>query len=202
MNLNILATLHGHMDHVLFVTGNPGPALGVLQSLIQDGDTFSAVAIGGDKLDDMLKTCTSAGASGIYRLMDEGFMGSDTWALARIYAAFVGKYSPDAETFIFARHSSAMPMLAHLIRAQQFCYVTEIVRDAEGIVATQDYGDERRICRVPRGSVISLKDDLQIPFERKSARTPDVKILGREDIELAERSVGFCGSRVLAREVC
>ncbi|MGE0015622.1 MAG: hypothetical protein AB7S83_05535 [Candidatus Methanomethylophilaceae archaeon] len=190
------------MDYVLFVTGSPDSALGMLQSVMQDGDTFSAAAVGGEKLDKMLNVCISAGASETYRLMDKGFMGSDTWALARIYAAFVGKYRPGAEALIFARYSSAMPMLAHLIRAQQFCYVTEIARDAEGMIVTQDYGDEKRKCRVPPGSVISLKEDVQIPFQDKSASTSDIEILGRDDLELAEKSVGLYGSRVFIREVC
>ncbi len=190
------------MDYVLFVTGGPESALGMLQSFMQDGDTFSVAAIGGEKLDEMLNICISAGASEAYRLMDKSFIGSDTWALARIYAAFVGKYSPGAEALIFARYSSAMPMLAHLLRAQQFCYVTEIARDDEGMIVTQDYGDENRKCRVPPGSFISLKEDVKFPFQDKSASISDVIILGREDLELAEMSVGSCGSRVFEREVC
>jgi electron transfer flavoprotein beta subunit len=190
------------MDYVLFVTGGPDSALGMLQSVMQEGDTFSAVAIGGEKLDEILDTCISAGASETYRLMDKAFIGSDTWALARTYAAFAGKYHPGAEALIFARYSSAMPMLAHLIRAQQFCYVADMERDDLGMIVTQDYGDDRRRCRVPSGSVISLKEGVDIPFQDKGASTSDVRILGLEDLELAEMSVGSFGSRVFEREVC
>mgnify|MGYP000867915849 CR=1 FL=1 len=190
------------MEYVLSVTGDPASALGALQAVMKNDDTLIAVAIGAEKLDDTLNTCISAGASRTYRLMDEDFKGSDTWALARIYAAFVQKYSPEMELMIFSRYSSALPMLAHLIGVQQFCYVTEIASDAEGIIVTQDYGDERRKCRVPRGSVISLKENTQFSYEDKSASASKIENIDREGLELAEMSVGFRGSRVFAREVC
>ncbi|MDN5357700.1 MAG: hypothetical protein AB7D42_01335 [Candidatus Methanomethylophilaceae archaeon] len=190
------------MEFVISVTGDPVSALGALQAVMKDDDTFIAVAAGSEKLDGLLDICISAGASRTYRLMDEDFKGSDTWALARIYAAFVGKYSPEMEIMIFSRYSSVLPMLAHLIGVQQFCYVTEIGRDAEGIFVTQDYGDERRKCRVPRGSVISLKEDADFSYEDRSSSISKIEIVDREGLELAKMSVGFPGSRVFAREVC
>lgn len=190
------------MEYVLSVTGDPASAIGALQNVMQDGDTFTAVAIGTAKLDGMLNKCISAGSSKTYRLMDESFKGSDSWAMARIYAAFIEKYCNDAESIIFTRYSTTLPMLAHLIAAQQFCYVSDMGRDDDGLYVVQDYGDEKRRCRVPRGSVISFKEDFESKYEDKGASSSEIKVIGREPLELAERSVGFAGSRVFAREVC
>ena len=189
------------MDYVISVIGDPSSAIGAAQSLMAKGDALTAISIGSDKLDEMLGTCISGGAKKAYRLMDKDFMGSDTWAMSRIYAAFIGKYCPDMHLMIFSCYSSTMPMLAHLLGVQQFCYVTEIGKDDEGIFVVQDYDGEIRRCRVPYGSIVSLTNKMEIPYSKMN---PDVKIevLGRENLELAVNSVGFKGSRVLVKEVC
>ncbi len=189
------------MEYVISVLGDPASAIGTAQSLMVEEDVLTAVSIGSDKLDEMLRACISGGAKKVYRLMDKDFMGSDTWAVSRIYAAFIGKYCPDMHIMIFSCYSPTMPMLAHLLGAQQFCYVTEIGKDDEGIFVVQDYDGEVRRCRVPSGSIVSLLDKVGIPYSKMDS---DVKIevLGREDLELAVNSVGFKGSRVLVKEVC
>lgn len=187
------------MEYVISVIGDPTSAIGTTQSLMVEKDTLTAISIGSDKLNEMLGICITGGAEKVYRLMDEDFVGSDTWALSRIYAAFVGKYCPDMHLMIFSCYSSAMPMLAHLLKVQQFCYVTEIGKDDDGIFVIQDYGDEIRRCRVPPGSIISLGEKVDIPYSKKSSDTK-IEVLGREDLELAESSVGFKGARV--KEVC
>lgn len=187
------------MDYVISVIGDPSSAIGAAQSLMAKGDALTAISIGSDKLDEMLGTCISGGAKKAYRLMDKDFMGSDTWAMSRIYAAFIGKYCPDMHLMIFSCYSSTMPMLAHLLKAQQFCYVTEIGQDDDGIFVIQDYGNEVRRCRVPTGSIISLADKIKIPYSKISSEAK-IEVLGREKLELAISSVGFKGSRV--KEVC
>lgn len=189
------------MEYVISVMDDPASAIGAAQSLMAEEDTLTAIAAGSDKLNEILEKCIFGGARKVYRLMDKDFIGSDTWAMSRIYAAFIGKYCPDMSIMIFSRYSSIMPMLAHLLKAQQFCYVTEIGKDDEGIFAVQDYGDESRRCRVPPGSIISLADKVKIPFSERSSDTK-IEVLGREALELAISSVGFKGSRVLVKEVC
>lgn len=187
------------MEYVISVIGDPASAIGAAQSLMVEEDTLTAISIGSDKLNEMLEICISGGAKNAYRLMDKDFMGSDVWALSRIYAAFVGEYCPDMHLMIFSCYNSTMPMLAHLLKAQQFCYVTEIGKDEEGIFVTQDYEGEVRRCRVPVGSIISLADKVNIPYSKINSDAK-IKVLGREDLELAEKSVGFKGARV--KEVC
>ncbi len=189
------------MEYVISVMDDPASAIGVAQSLMFEEDTLTAIAVGSDKLNEVLGTCISGGAEKAYRLMDKDFMGSDTWAMSRIYAAFIGKYCPDMHLMIFSRYSTTMPMLAHLLKAQQFCYVTEIGQDDDGIFAVQNYGDEVRKCRVPPGSLISFADNIEAPYSKKSSDAK-IEVIGRESLELAEGSVGFKGSRILAKEVC
>ncbi|HKM09909.1 MAG TPA: hypothetical protein VJX93_05450 [Candidatus Methanomethylophilaceae archaeon] len=189
------------MEYVISAVSNPDSALGATQTLTSEGDTVTALAVGTEKKDDLLETCISGGAANAYRLMDQDFMGSDTWALSRIYAAFIGKYCPDMQLMIFTSYDPIVPMLAHLMKIQQFCYVTEVGRDDEGIFVKQDYGDEIRKCRVPAGSIISMGDGVNIQYSEKEVDT-EIMVLGRKDLELAKNSVGIQGSRVIKKEVC
>lgn len=189
------------MEYVISAVGDPDSALGAAQMLLSEGDTMTALAVGNEKRDDVLETCISGGAVKAYRLMDRDFMGSDTWALSRIYAAFIGKYSPDMQIMIFTGYDPIVPMLAHLMKVQQFCYVVEVGRDGEGIFVRQDYGDEMRKCRVPVGSIIAMAEEIDIPYSEKKGDV-EIEVLGRTDLELAENSVGIKGSRVVKKEVC
>lgn len=189
------------MEYVISVAGDPSSAIGVAQSLMSEKDSLISVTMGAEKSNPLLEECISGGASKAYRIMDRDFMGSDSWVLSRIYAAFLQEYCPEAELMIFSRFSSVVPMLAHLMQVQQFCYVTEIGRDEDGIYVTQDYDGEKRRCRVPAGSVISLSEDLSMDYSKKDSKA-EIEVLGRKELKLAEFSVGVKGSRIVTLGVC
>lgn len=189
------------MEYVISVSGDPSSAIGAAQSLIGENDTLISVAMGPERMNPVLEETVSGGASKAFRIMDPDFMGSDSWVLSRIYAAFTDEYCKDLGLIIFSRFSSVVPMLAHLLQVQQFCYVKEIGRDDGGIYAIQDYGGEERKCRVPKGSVISLAEDASIPYSEKNSDAK-VEVIGRKELKLAELSVGIRGSRVVTVGEC
>ena len=186
------------MKFLLIVSDNPSGGLSAIKSISGEGDVLVSAALGTEKLNGSLKKCLDSGASEAYRIMDGDFLGSDTWAVSRIYAAFVEEFASDADLIIFDGYSSAGPSLAHLIQAQQFCYVTEIKRKDGRISAVQDYGDEKRECAVPKKSVLALvKNDTEPNVSAEDGR---IKVLSRCDIGLAEYSVGAKGSKITVSE--
>lgn len=189
------------MEYVISVTDNPSSAIGFVQSIMRDDDALISVAMGNERLDPFLEECISGGASRAFRIMDRDFMGSDSWVLSRIYAAFIEEYCSDMELMVFSRYSSTVPMLAHLLQVQQFCYVTEIGRDDEGIYAIQDYDGNIRKCRVPKGSVVCLAEEADMPYSKKDSNA-GIEIIGRKELKLAEFSVGIRGSRIITLGAC
>ncbi len=189
------------MEYVISVSGNPSSAIGAAQSLMEENDTLISVAMGPERMNPIIEECVSGGASKAFRIMDPDFMGSDSWVLSRIYAAFTGEYSSDTALIIFDRYSSAVPMLSHLLQVQQFCYVREIGRDEGGIYVVQDYDGEKRRCRVPPGSVVALAEDVSIPYSKKDSEA-EIEVIGRSQLKLAEFSVGIMGSRIVTLGEC
>ncbi|MGI6472461.1 MAG: hypothetical protein ACOX1N_05305 [Candidatus Methanomethylophilaceae archaeon] len=189
------------MEYVISVADDPSSAIGAAQSLMGEKDSMISLAIGPERLNPLLEECKSGGASKTFRIMDRDFMGSDSWVLSRIYAAFIDEYCSDAGLIIFSRYSSAVPMLSHLLQVQQFCYVREIGRDDVGIYVIQDYDGVERKCRVPAGSVVSLAENVSIPYSKKDSDA-EIEVIGRKELKLAEFSVGIKGSRIITLGEC
>jgi electron transfer flavoprotein alpha/beta subunit len=76
------------MKFLLIVSDNPSGGLSAIKSISGEGDVLVSAALGTEKLNGSLKKCLDSGASEAYRIMDGDFLGSDTWAVSRIYAAF------------------------------------------------------------------------------------------------------------------
>lgn len=189
------------MEYVISVAGDPSSAIGAAQLLMGEDDTLVSVAMGPERMNPVLEETVSGGASKAFRIMDPEFMGSDSWVLSRIYAAFVDEYCNGPGLIIFNKFSSVVPMLSHLLQVQQFCYVREIGRDDGGIYVIQDYGGEERKCRVPEGSVISLAEGASMPYSKKDSDAA-IEVIGRKELKLAEPSVGIRGSRVVTVGEC
>lgn len=189
------------MEYVISVAGDPSSALGSLQSIMGDDDTLACVAMGTEKLEPLLNECISGGASRAFRIMDQDFMGSDSWVLSRIYTAFIGEFCPEMGLIVFSGYSSTVPMLAHLLQVQQFCHVIELERDDEGIYAIQDYDGEIRKCRVPLGSVVSMAEGASVSYSKKDTDA-EIEVIGRIELKLALPSVGIRGSRIITLGAC
>ncbi len=170
-----------------------------------EGDSILVVTMGPRSASMMLRRCLALGADEAVLLTDQCFAGADTWATSRVLAAFIQKYEPDADLYVFGRQATdgdtgQVPFeVAALLNAQQFAYVDSLESSDDGIVAEQDYDSFRRRAKVPKGSVIAYgKADPNghlpsLSGFRSSIDSP-IKELGRVDLGLGLYSVGLKGS--------
>ncbi|MDO5853137.1 MAG: electron transfer flavoprotein subunit beta/FixA family protein [Thermoplasmata archaeon] len=180
-------------------------ALSHILSIKNEGDTVAAVTMGPQKAADALRRCVELGADEAYLLSDRDFAGADTWATSRALAAFVGKYEPDADLYVFGRQAidgdtGQVPYeVAGLLDVQQFAYVRALAKDGDTFTAVQDYESFERAAKVPRRSVVSfgtVDPSGMLPTVEgyRRGKAAEIKVLGRVDIGLGLYSVGLKGS--------
>ena len=93
----------------------------------------------------------------------------------------------------------AVSEVAAQLGVQQFAYTESLSRTDDGLVAVQDYGDVRRTCSVPKGSVVSFgsvdpNGTLVSISDYLSAQDRVVEEVDRIAIGLGLYSVGLKGS--------
>ena len=175
------------------------PALSAALTLRKEGDSVTAVSMGTAKAVPVLKACVAYGADSAFLLSDPDFAGSDTHAVSRILQAFLCKHC-EGDFLVFMEESSspyptfAVPgRLAGLLGAQQFYYVDSVSRDGPNFYCSQDYGDMKRTCSVPIGSVVFMKSAVALLPEPGEEREPET--MDRIALGLGAYSVGKLGSR-------
>lgn len=137
-------------------------ALATVLSMRGADDRVQVVTMGPPQASGALRRCLELGADSAYLLTDRAFAGADVWATSRALTAFVMKFAPDADLYVFGRQAidgdtGQVPYeVAGQLGVQQFAYVESLVRDGDSFVAVQDYSDVRRTCRVPRGSILAF----------------------------------------------
>lgn len=180
-------------------------ALTSVMEMVGDGDEVIVCTMGPGKASDALRKCLELGAHRAYLITDSAFAGSDTWATARALSAFVKKFEPDADLYVFGRQAvdgdtGQVPYeVASLIGAGQFAYVESMVPSGDGFLAVQDYGDFRRTVKVPKGSVVSFggvdpRGSLPSIRSMLKASGKEIVTLDRVDLGLGLYSVGLKGS--------
>ena len=168
-------------------------------------DEVIVFTMGPPQAGDALVKCLELGADEAYLITDRAFAGADVWATARALTAFILKFVPDADLYVFGRQAidgdtGQVPYeVAAQLGVQQFAYTEELTRDGDGFIAIQDYGDTRRACRVPRGSVVSFgavdpNGSLPTISGYLRARGMEVHQVDRVAIGLGVYSVGLKGS--------
>ena len=137
-------------------------ALSRVLELRREGDEVVVFTMGPPQARQALERCLEMGADRAYLLTDRDFAGADVWATARALTAFIIKFVPDADLYVFGRQAidgdtGQVPFeVAAQLGVQQFAYVESLSVSHDGFTAVQDYGDVRRTCSVPRGSVVSF----------------------------------------------
>lgn len=181
-------------------------ALMNILSMKRDGDTVAVVTMGPPQAEDVLRRCIGLGADDAYLITGRDFAGADTWATARVLAAFIERYERDADLYVFGRQAvdgdtGQVPAeVAQLIEAQQFYYTSSLKVSEEGFTAVQDYSAFIRTAKVPRGSVVSFNDAdacgcLQSLAGYLRGSRADIRVLSRVDLGLGLYSVGSKGSK-------
>ena len=180
-------------------------ALSKVLDLRSEGDEVIVFTMGPPQARDALVKCLELGADEAYLLTDRSFAGADVWATARALTAFILRFVPDADLYVFGRQAidgdtGQVPYeVAAQLGAQQFAYAEDLVLDGDGFRAVQDYGDVRRVCRVPKGSVVSFgsvdpNGRLPTISGYLRARGMEVREVDRVSIGLGVYSVGLKGS--------
>ncbi len=180
-------------------------ALRHILALKRDGDTVSAVTMGPGQAAEALRRCIALGADDAYLLTDRDFAGADTWATARVLAAFIRKFACDADLIVFGRQTidgdtGQVPAeVAGLLDVRQFSYAASISVGEDGFTAVQDYGDFLRTSQVPKGSVVAFGDVDPcgcIPSAEgfMEGLKAEIREIGRVELGLGLYSVGKKGS--------
>lgn len=181
-------------------------ALEAALGLKEPDDTVTVVTMGPPQAEAALRRCLEIGADEAYLLADAAFAGADVHATAKTLSVFVKRVVPDTALVLCGKQAAdgdtgEVPAeLAQMLGVPQFCYVTQLRRDGDGFLVTQDYGDEQRDCRVPAGAVLSVAEgDLnrRLPsIERYLAvAARPITVLDRVQLMLGAFSVGLKGSR-------
>lgn len=180
-------------------------ALSYILSIRKDDDEVIVVTMGPTFADKALRRCIALGADSAVLLSDTSFAGADTYATARVLSAYLMRYACDADLIVFGRQTidggtGQVPSeTAQMMGVQQFCYVTRINFSEDGISVTQDYGDMERVCKVPKGSVVSIGSvdviaDIPSISDVLHGMKSEIKVLNRVDLGLGLYSVGLKGS--------
>ena len=180
-------------------------ALSRVLELRREGDEVVVFTMGPPQARQALERCLEMGADRAYLLTDRDFAGADVWATARALTAFIIKFVPDADLYVFGRQAidgdtGQVPFeVAAQLGVQQFAYVESLSVSHDGFTAVQDYGDVRRTCSVPRGSVVSFgtvdpNGTLVSISDYLSAGSKVVEEVDRVSIGLGLYSVGLKGS--------
>jgi electron transfer flavoprotein beta subunit len=179
---------------------------------LKSGGSVIAVTMGPPQARGALLRCLELGADKAYLISDRAFAGSDAYATSKALSAFIIKYVPDCDLILCGKQASdgdtaEVPAeLAYMLGVQQFCYAEEIAA-GDGIRVLQNYGDERRVCTVPPGSVISVskgEKNPRLPSVNDYLRAigADITIVDRASLGLDDGSVGVKGSKTRIVSSC
>ncbi len=181
-------------------------ALRSVLEMEQDGDSVSVVTMGPPQAESALRRCLELGADEAFLITSRDFAGADTWATSRVLAAFISRFACDADLIVFGRQATdgdtgQVPyQTAGMLDVQQFAYVTDLKAVEDGFEAVQDYSDNIRAVKVPRGSVVAFANaDPNGTFPTVSgwlsARGKEITTVDRVALGLGLYSVGLKGSK-------
>ncbi|MDR2846004.1 MAG: electron transfer flavoprotein subunit beta/FixA family protein [Candidatus Methanoplasma sp.] len=181
-------------------------AMDVASRLKKDGDIITAVTMGPPQAKEALFRTIELGADEAYLLSDRSFAGADVHATVAALTAFVGKYAQDYDLILCGKQAAdgdtaEVPAeTAEVLGVQQFCYAENISIEGDSFVIEQNYGDEMRTVRAPKGSVVSVsKGDVnrRLPSITDYLRATEVEIktLDRSAIGIEPGYVGSKGSK-------
>ena len=139
-----------------------------LQLKEKHGGEVVAVAMGGDKVDEALRTCLALGADRAIALKDAAFQGSDAMATARILAAAVKTLEPDlvlcGKVSIDLENSATGIAVAELLDMPHVSVVSELeVPDEKTAIAKREIEGGMETLEVQLPAVLTANKGLNEP---------------------------------------
>jgi electron transfer flavoprotein beta subunit len=168
------------------------------------GGTVTAITIGSEDSDAVLRKCLARGADDAIRLTDPQFEGSDGYAIAKILSKVI-KNLPFSLILTGAQasddgYATVGPILATLLGIPHATMVKKIeLKDGVAQVNRELEGGLEEIAEITLPAVLAVQTGINEPryvsiMGTRKAMKKEIKILGLADVGLSENEVGETGS--------
>ncbi len=170
------------------------------------GGTVTAVAVGPEAADDVLRRCLALGADEAVRLDDPALAGGDSYTTAVVLTAAIKQLPHDLIlTGVMASDDGDAQVggtVAHLLGVAQATLVTSLeVQDGTARVRRELEGGLEEVVELPLPALLTVQTGINEPRYvpiagiRRAARR-EIRVLGLADLGLKPEEVGAAGARV------
>lgn len=168
------------------------------------GGTVTAITVGSEEADSVLRKCLARGADNAIRLTDPRFEGSDGYAVAKILHNAV-KNLPFNLILTGAQagddgYAVVGTILAELLGIPHATMVKKIeLNDEVAKVRRELEGGLEEVVEVKLPAVLAVQTGINEPryvsiMGTRKAMKKEIKVLGLAEIDLSEKDVGEAGS--------
>jgi electron transfer flavoprotein beta subunit len=175
------------------------------------GGTVTAVTIGPEGSDAVLRRCLAKGADHVIWLRDEAFEGSDAYATAKILHAAIKGLAHDL-VFTGAQagddnYSAVGGILAELLGVAQAQMVKKVeVGEASLVVNRELEGGLEETLELPIPALLAIQTGINEPryvsiMGIRKARKKEITVKGLDDLGLTGDDVGEAGSWMRVQRV-
>lgn len=167
------------------------------------GGVVSAITMGPNQAEAILKEAMSMGADEGFLLSDRAFAGADVLATSFTLAQGIkrigdfqvilcGKQTIDGDT------AQVGPALAEWLKIPHISNVRKIEAESNKILVEADYGESTQICEISMPCLLTLDKDSCVPrlpsyLLRKASQTREVKIWNRSHLAEENQADQFFG---------
>jgi electron transfer flavoprotein beta subunit len=174
-----------------------------IRDRLKDGTTVIAVALGPDRVLEVLRTALAMGADDAIHVSDPAFEGGDAGANARVLAEVIRPLGADlilgGKQGIDDDAAQTMPAIAEHLGIPQALIVIELTLDGRNATARRrvEGGDELVALTLP--AVVTCEKGLNEPRYASlpgimKAKKKEIRKVGLADVKLAANQVGAAGS--------
>ena len=168
------------------------------------GGTVTAITVGSEDSDAVLRKCLARGADDAIRLTDPKFEGSDGYAVAKILSKVI-KDLPFSLILTGAQasddgYATMGPILATLLGIPHATMVKKIeLNDGVAKVDRELEGGLEEIVEIKLPAVLAIQTGISEPryvsiMGTRKAMKKEIKVLGLAEVGLSENEVGEAGS--------
>lgn len=197
---------------------NPDDKAGLEAALrIKDatGAHVTVITMGPPQAEEILREAYAMGADETVLVTDRKFGGADTWATSSTLASALEKF--DYDLIITGRQAidgdtaQVGPQIAEHLNIPNISYAEDIKVEGDSVVVKRQYEQRYHIIKAQMPCLITALAELNEPRYMTpggifDAFKKDIKVLGRDDLSVADENIGLKGSptrvfRSFAKEV-